>query len=146
MKNQQPNANLHADDEFSELSADHGVNPTLTSFRIQTTTAPTTKMAIDTSNLNEQDFDFLKNQDPFLYYSIPAVRQAEVVQSRDIDVSDIQAQGKGSPRVERQSRISFECPMSVLMEDLMEEMKGPWGVNDLDPILHLLLEDERGEA
>eukprot|EP00984_Skeletonema_dohrnii_P002803 scaffold960_cov203-Skeletonema_dohrnii-CCMP3373.AAC.1 len=138
MKNQQPTANLHADDEFSELSADHGVNPNF----IQTT-----KMAIDTSNLNEQDFDFLKNQDPFLYYSIPAVRQAEVVHSRDIDVSDIQAQGKGSPRVERQSRISFECPMSVLMEDLTGDMKkGPWGVNDLDPILHMLLEDERGEA
>ena len=83
-------------------------------------------MAIDTSNLNEQDFDFLKNQDPFLYYSIPAVRQAEVVHSRDNDVSDIQVQGKGSPRVERQSRISFECPMSVLMEDLIGDVKGPW--------------------
>mmetsp|Transcript_19736 Transcript_19736/g.39460 ORF Transcript_19736/g.39460 Transcript_19736/m.39460 type:complete len:87 (+) Transcript_19736:334-594(+) len=83
-------------------------------------------MAIDTSNLNEQDFDFLKNQDPFLYYSIPAVRQAEVVHSRDNDVSDIQVQGKGSHRVERQSRISFECPMSVLMEDLIgDDMKGP---------------------
>mmetsp|Transcript_10310 Transcript_10310/g.15290 ORF Transcript_10310/g.15290 Transcript_10310/m.15290 type:complete len:126 (+) Transcript_10310:125-502(+) len=100
-------------------------------------------MVIDTSNLNEQDFDFLKNQDPFLYYSIPAVRQAEVVHIRDIDVSDIQVQGKGSHKVERQSRISFECPMDVLMDDMMEDMKGPWGVNDLDPILHMFLEDER---
>mmetsp|Transcript_10827 Transcript_10827/g.16332 ORF Transcript_10827/g.16332 Transcript_10827/m.16332 type:complete len:97 (+) Transcript_10827:240-530(+) len=74
-----------------------------------------------------------------------------VIHFLDIDVLDSRVQGQGSHKVERQSRISFECPADILMEDLMEDllnddMKGPGDDNDLDSILNKLLEDNRGVA
>ena len=53
--------------------------------------------------------------------------------------------------VERQSRISFECPADILMEGLMEDLlnddvKGPGADYNLDSILNKLLEDKRGVA
>lgn len=58
------------------------------------------------------------------------------------DVLDSRVQGQGSHMlVERQSRISFECPADILMEDLLnDDMKGPGDENDLDSILNKLLE------
>ena len=97
-------------------------------------------MVIDTSNLDEQDLELLKKHDPFLYFSIPAVHYAAVVRnSRDIDMSAIQGsrskaatsrrascpsriqQSSDTTKVERKSRISFECHTDLLMEELMDD-------------------------
>jgi hypothetical protein len=143
------------DDDDELLSVYDDVNipsppPSPSFILIPTATAPEAevrpKIVIDTSDLNDQDLDLLKKQDPFLYYSIPAVRTAAVVHSRDIDMSAIQ--GQDSRRVERQSRISFECHTDLLMGDLFEtldDMAGDRGERDLDfdSILRRLLQDAR---
>ena len=85
--------------------------------------------AIDTSYLNEEDLQTLKKHDPFLYYSIPAVRTATHL-SRDVDMSRLNCGMSSSPqiesapstKVERQSRISFECHTDVILEGLIEDM------------------------
>jgi len=97
------------------------------------------KIIVDTSNLDEQDLELLKKQDPFLYFSIPAVHHAAVVRnSRGIDMSAIQGsrskatsrrascpsriqQTSDSTKVERKSRISFECHTDLLLEELMDD-------------------------
>jgi hypothetical protein len=97
------------------------------------------KIIVDTSNLDEQDLELLKKQDPFLYFSIPAVHHAAVVRnSRGIDMSAIQGsrskatsrrascpsriqQTSDSTKVERKSRISFECHTDLLFEELMDD-------------------------
>ena len=55
------------------------------------TTVPTDrprpgKVIIDTKNLNEQDLKTIKKCDPFLYYSIPFVRDAEVNRSGEFPI------------------------------------------------------------
>eukprot|EP00985_Skeletonema_marinoi_P003569 scaffold1542_cov143-Skeletonema_marinoi.AAC.18 len=77
------------------------------------------KKSIDTANLNAQDIESLKKSDPFLYYSIPAVHKA-AIHNREIDLPALHADSHSS-RVERRSRISFECHTDLLMEEFMEE-------------------------
>jgi hypothetical protein len=100
------------------------------------------KTIIDTSTLNEQDLELLKEQDPFLYFSIPAVHHAAVVRNSgdiDIDMSDLQGSRskatsrrascpsrieqswKTNTKIERKSRISFECHTDLLLEELMDD-------------------------
>ena len=94
--------------------------------------------AIDTSFLNEEDLQTLKKHDPFLYYSIPAVRTATHL-GRDVDMSQLngglsslkashpssqidESASSTSTKVVRQSRISFECHTDVIMEGLIDDM------------------------
>lgn len=90
------------------------------------------KKVIDTTDLNVEDIESLKKSDPFLYFSIPAVREA-TVHNRDIDLSNLR--DCQSSRVERCSRISFECHTDLLMEEFMEELSGLPNLKDLDAIL-----------
>lgn len=61
---------------------------------------------IDTTYLNnEEDLELLKEQDSFLYYSIPSIRKA-TFQGTDISMSSIKA---SASKIERKSRVSFEC-------------------------------------
>jgi hypothetical protein len=101
------------------------------------------KKSIDTANLNAQDIESLKKSDPFLYFSIPAVHKA-AIHSREIDLPALHADShSNSSRVERRSRISFECHTDLLMEEFMEELSGLSNSNvkaldddlDLDAIL-----------
>ena len=100
------------------------------------------KKAIDTSYLNEEDLQTLKKHDPFLYYSIPAVRTATHL-GRNVDISRLNdgmsslklsypsSQIKSAPstptKVERQSRISFECHTDVILEGLIDD-KDDWNM------------------
>lgn len=92
--------------------------------------------AIDTSYLNEEDLQNLKKHDPFLYYSIPAVRTATHL-GRDVDMSrlndgmsslklshptQIESASSTPTKVVRQSRISFECHTDVILEGLIDDM------------------------
>ena len=93
------------------------------------------------------------SSDPFMYYSIPGVRQASL-RHNDVDYSDIaslsravslpsspsrsrpsqaQEEGEGDAcKVSRRTCISFECHPDVLMEDLMDEMVQELGDLSID--------------
>ena len=80
---------------------------------------------VDVGNLSIEDLQSLKEQDPFLYYSIPGVRRAEL-HSQEVDMSKLlvdDRSGRGSSatssstKVKRCTRLSFECHTDVLLED-----------------------------
>ncbi|KAL3785698.1 hypothetical protein HJC23_008731 [Cyclotella cryptica] len=77
---------------------------------------------ISTKEMTSQDLARLKMDDPFLYYSIPAVRKACFL-SKEVDEycltsqtgeKDLAGSGNQSYVVKRQSRLSFECHSSTL--------------------------------
>jgi hypothetical protein len=99
--------------------------------------------AIDIKDLSEDDLQSLWKEDPFMYYSIPAIRMAAIY-GKDIDPSDKVAlccsnpsssddqQEPASKRTKstysnrsrttvlRRTRISFEAPMDL--EDIMMDV------------------------
>ena len=83
------------------------------------------KKQVNLTNVTAEDLKSLKNQDAFMYYSIPFVRSAELLM-RDIDISNLGASGQAASRrrapqsqlVSRSSRISTECHPDLLYEDL----------------------------
>ena len=102
---------------------------------------PKAKRVIDTTNLSEEDLQALKKQDPFLYYSIPKIRNTVLRSSAaNADVTTqtqrnqnqksadsrrasrpSQVESSSSAMVERKSCISFECHTDLLLEDLMDD-------------------------
>ena len=101
-----------------------------------TSTDEAPKRVIDTRNLSEEDLEALKKQDPFLYYSIPTVRNAAPRRYRVAHVTTTQrnpepARSRSrrascpsrveSSMVERKSCISFECHTDLLLEDFMDD-------------------------
>ncbi len=105
------------------------------------------KRVIDTRNLSEEDLEALKKQDPFLYYSIPTVRNAVLRRSSASNVTTTQRNPEParsrrascpsrveSSMVERKSCISFECHTDLLLEDFMDdtELFGNGNGVDLD--------------
>jgi hypothetical protein len=103
--------------------------------------------------LSAQDLQALKKQDPFLYYSIPGVRNAAVRFNADaVDMHQLAQDGlrrncascpasiqtvatksEESAKVKRCTRISFECHTDLLLEDLMDDEDG----NDMDMLKRL---------
>mmetsp|Transcript_16777 Transcript_16777/g.33554 ORF Transcript_16777/g.33554 Transcript_16777/m.33554 type:complete len:171 (+) Transcript_16777:112-624(+) len=94
---------------------------------------------IDITRLNPEDFENLRKADPFLYYSIPAIKSAELL-LRDVDYSNldkssirrncvscpsrIESEGSNNSlpqQVKRKSRMSFECHSDLLLDDLFAE-------------------------
>ena len=87
---------------------------------VQTTTAPCAPepIEIDISTLSTEDLQSLKQDDPFLYYSIPVVRRAAFsLEEPDISLTNL----KGSATVKRRTRVSYECHTDLLMDDLLED-------------------------
>lgn len=97
-----------------------------------------TTIDVDSLQTND-DLDTLKKEDPFLYFSIPAVRKAEYL-IQDIDISrldtdairrnciscpgrmEMQEFSQASRTVYRKSRISFECHDSLIMSSIYDEI------------------------
>jgi len=87
------------------------------------------KKQVYLKNISAEDLKSLKNEDAFMYYSIPFVRSAELLM-KDIDVSNLGASGQAAPGhgaqqsqiVSRSSRISTECHPDLLYEDLFFEI------------------------
>lgn len=118
------------------------------------------KVTIDTRYLKKEDLQALKEHDPFLYYSIPGVRAATIQSNGSVDMLSLRRGGNiprratFAPRinstptkveVERQSRISFECHVDLLLDDRMNEMADwPFGGDDeeeeLDAMIDKLLQ------
>ena len=78
------------------------------------TTKPTAE--IDLSQLSENDLSSLQQKDAFMYYSIPSVHKARLY-LKDLDHSKLVAP---TAIVSRKSRVSTECHMDVLLEDLLD--------------------------
>ena len=117
-------------------------------------TAP--KKVIDTSLLKEEDLKSLKQKDPFLYFSIPVVRTAALL-NRDVDMSSLQGSQSSqrsrrsrascpsrieptlpnTTKVERRSCISFECYPDLLLEDFLDEMADDDEFDSMFRQLHL---------
>ncbi len=101
---------------------------------------------VDSRDLNENSIKNLKIRDPFMYYSIPGVRKADIL-VREIKHSDVDALMQGFPVrqghhqgrreagmsagdntlegtdigtiVHRKSRHSTECHVSLIMQDIL---------------------------
>lgn len=77
------------------------------------------KVMIDTEHLSSEDLKKLRKQDPFLYYSIPAVRNA-VVRHREVDMSVLrnnsgstsQSSQDDSPSDTNRQALSLSCSSS----------------------------------
>ncbi len=77
------------------------------------------------------DLEALKAQDPWMYYSIPAVRNSATL-GRGVDMSTIIAamSSGASSVVERRSRISFENSDLDMLEDSIAELMVGSGTMD----------------
>lgn len=76
--------------------------------------------------------------DPFLYYSIPGVREAAIA-LKEVDLSQA-----NKSAVSRKTRVSFETDTSMLVEDLLDsELDGldpdDAGLGELDDLIDSLL-------
>ncbi len=88
---------------------------------VHTTTAPChpEPIEIDISTLSTKDLESLRRDDPFLYYSIPAVQRAAF----RLEEPDMSYSLKESTTVERRTRVSYECHTDLLMDDLLGDVE-----------------------
>lgn len=122
----------------NQLSADASSSSSSSSSRyetVQTATAPCAPepIEIDIGNLSTEDLQSLKRDDPFLYYSIPAVRRA-ALNLEEPDVSALLSSGESTSTitVKRCTRVSFECHTDVLMEDLLGDFDEGYDESELE--------------
>jgi hypothetical protein len=85
---------------------------------------------LDVDRITSDDLAALKTSDPFMYYSIPSIREAEL-RCESVNISTIIPAADGSRaradegKVTRQTRVSFECsPAKLILQDF------PAGVQD----------------
>ena len=90
--------------------------------QISTPSCAPEPIEVDISTLSAEDLQSLKREDPFLYYSIPAVRRAALFNLEEPDVSESSL--GDSTTVKRCTRVSFECHSDLIMEDLMGGFEG----------------------
>lgn len=130
-----------ANEEWSEILAVTTEASITTPLQLRLAPGDPTPLEIDVNTaLSAQDLQCLKKQDPFLYYSIPGVRNASVrldavdmhqlaqdglrrkcascpasIQIADASTTDAVA------KVKRCTRVSFECHVDLLLEDLFDD-------------------------
>ena len=108
--------------------------PTKGSMATRMTEDSVQKKVIDTRSLKGEDLETLKKQDPFLYFSIPALRSATLL-GREVDMSSLKGdrssrrascpskiESAPSTKIERRSRISFECHTDLILEGCIDDM------------------------
>ena len=122
-----------------ETISDKGTDFTMT-MKVPTTTAKPERV-VTIKSMNADDLESIKKTDAFLYYSIPAIRSAEVLM-QGTETSDEVQQGwrtirssspstrlqtaqdnksESSLTVTRSTCISFECHPDLLLEDMMSD-------------------------
>eukprot|EP00986_Skeletonema_menzelii_P000971 scaffold273_cov138-Skeletonema_menzelii.AAC.2 len=84
---------------------------------------------IHIGDLSAQDLQTLKQDDPFLYYSIPSVQRA-ALKFQEPDVSGSSLEEPTTP-VKRCTRVSFECHPDLLMEGLLADLEGDDDQNEM---------------
>jgi len=76
--------------------------------------SPKLNDAIDVKHISMLDLSTMKMHDSFMYYSIPEVRRAKMLEE-DVETAQVDAQPRS---VVRKSRISFECHPDLLLEEV----------------------------
>ena len=74
---------------------------------------------INLRRLCENDLRRLRTQDPFMYYSIPAVQRAAFTLQEVDSVDNLVTQGNYV--VTRKSRVSTECHSSLLLDECLQD-------------------------
>lgn len=88
---------------------------------------PTPQFVKVNNSLSAQDLESLKKNDPFLYYSIPGVREAtvrtELADMHQVAQNGLKEHCQSSPasmqtisKVKRCTRMSFECHTDLLLD------------------------------
>ena len=124
-----------ANEEWPEVTANRRLSPA----------NPTPKVVEVNSSLSAQDLKSLKMTDPFLYNSIPGVRDATVRLEHDVDMHQVAQNGlrrqclscpakmqttstsEPVAKVKRCTRVSFECHADLLFDlddELLNEFNG----------------------
>ena len=88
---------------------------------------------VDVSNLSAEDLQSLKQEDPFLYYSIPAVRRT-TFNFEEPDLSGSSLEESTTTTIKRCTRVSFECPADLQMEDLLGDLEEDHDQLDMEHI------------
>ena len=85
---------------------------------------------IDISTLSTQELQSLKQDDPFLYYSIPVVRKS----AYSFDEPDMSGTSlNGCTTIKRRTRVSCECHSDLLlMDDLLGDFDEEYDESALD--------------
>lgn len=78
---------------------------------------------VDIGDFSAQDLQSLKQDDPFLYYSIPAVQRA-AFNFQEPDMSGSSFEEPITAPVKRCTKVSFECHPDLLTEGLMGDLEG----------------------
>lgn len=99
--------------------------------RLPTATAAPTPTEVDVNKfISAQDLNSLKKRDPFLYYSIPDVREATIrLVGEDVHMHQVALKGLTRytcptsiktpfAKVKRRTRFSYECHADLLLADL----------------------------
>lgn len=153
-------------DKDTDTAADADADAIVATFNVPTKrTDEAPKRVIDTSNLSEEDLEALRKQDPFLYYSIPRVRnatlrssavEADLTTQRNQDPNPkqelaptrrrasscpSQVESSSSTMVKRRSCISFERHTDLLLEECMDdaELFGDGDGIELDALVDQIL-------
>ena len=83
------------------------------------------KKEVDLKHITSLDeLKSIQKQDPFMYFSIPGVRSAQVLM-KDIDMSNLlgaSAEAGRSQKVSRMTCISFECHPDLLLDDSLDDL------------------------
>ena len=98
---------------------------------MQIATAPCAPepIEIDIGNLSTEDLQSLKQNDPFLYYSILVVRKsAYSFEEPDMSRTSL----RGCSTVERRTRVSYECHSDLLLMDLLGDFDEEYDESALD--------------
>ncbi len=113
-----------------------------TSRIVPTFPVETAPQHMDVSDLTSSDLASLKRNDPFMYYSIPSVKNA-ALRCRDASLTDLRSSRKGSEiksicnslrkiPVTRQRRISMECHPDLLVEEMFVDTEFMASLQDRD--------------
>ena len=160
--NKQDMSSTSNNDKDTDTAAD--ADAIVATFNVPTKrTDEAPKRVIDTSNLSEEDLEALRKQDPFLYYSIPRVRnatlrssavEADLTTQRNQDPKQelaptrrrasscpSQVESSSSTMVKRRSCISFERHTDLLLEECMDdaELFGDGDGIELDALVDQML-------
>jgi hypothetical protein len=97
---------------------------------------------IDPSSLSTVELAALKTNNPFMYYSIPQLRDAEL-SGNDMDFASLASSMKNerSVPVSRKKRISTECHPDILFKDSFEHPLSTFTLNDVIPFREDSLEE-----
>jgi len=82
---------------------------------------------VDLHSMTEEDLKLLQKKDPFLYYSIPGVREA-ALSLKEVDYSKI---SQSACKVSRKTRVSFEKHTDLLLDELFGDELDGLGESDL---------------